>query len=349
MSNPWCEAATSAPAPAPAPASAKANNHNISLEQQQELPTCGLSTLKSLVKLWHILDALLGVILFIYGLSLLSTHLYLPICLTLGMAMLLCIRSMAGLSALTAVTHFMGRRGLQFSGMYLSPLAAIVFFAMSCLSSNHVFATYLHNHQKQLHLPSSWLLELQQHHPHILLITFSIATLIEMIRWFLVPMLYQWLVHCDTHMVPTTTATTTTTTTTTTPTSITPRRKRPWWWQQHQHQYPTETTTTTTTDDLHHPLLENHYPSWVHNTNNHSFSIDDGTSQQQQQHDTSFWSKWFGPNKEEGEVSFQSIQEEWASKSEEDPLWWSREEEERNEEEKPTVVGTNHESLTRIT
>lgn len=344
--NAWSEAAISA----------KANNHNVSLEQQQqqeeeasrraEFSTCGLSTLQSLVKLWHILDAFLGLSLVIYGLSILSTHSYLPICLTLGMGVLLCTRSMAGLSALTAViTQFVGRCGLQLSGMYLSPLAAIVFFVMTCLSNMYAFSTYLNNHHKQLHL--SWLLELQRHYPHVLLTTFSIATLVEMIRWYMVPRLYQWLVVFDTHMASSIVAPTLTTPTTTT---TTPRRKQqPWWWQQQRH--PPDTTTTTT-GDLYDPLLsENDYPPWAQYNKNQSFSIHHGTTpqqQQEQQQDTSFWSKWFGREEEEegGEVSFQSIQEEWASKSEEDPLWWSREEQ---EEVTTTTSHTTKESWTRKT
>lgn len=329
--NPWSEAA--------ATSANKANSKNVSLKQQQQpirrssrqaqFSTCGaLSTLRSLVKLWHILDALVGVILTVYGLSLLSSHLYLPICLLLGMGVLLCIRSVAGLSGLWLVSDdFMGRCGLRVSA-YLSPLVAIVFFVLSCLcamgNNNHAFTTYLRNHHKELHLPSKWLE--QQHTHHVLWMTFSIATLCEMIRWYLVPRLHQWLVAIDTHHMDSIVATTTTTPTTT------PRRK-PWWWQHDQ-------TDTAGDDHLHDPLLlENDYPWALHSHNNQSYSIHDGTSQQQ---DISFWSKWFGSDRKE-EVSFQSVQEEWASKSEEDPVWWSREEE---EEEPTTTTCTKKESWT---
>jgi hypothetical protein len=306
MTNPWTEAAA-----------APTNDHDIALEgirprtkQQDEFFTCGLVPLRFVVKTWHVLDAVAGFSLTVYGLSIIPSHLFLPLLLNLGMGVLLWIRSVAGMLGLQS--EVMTRCGLRVSGVYLSPLFGIVFFLLSCccMGNHAVLVEYLEDHHSQLHVSLEFVKWLQRHH-HALWVAFLLATLSEGIRWRLVPRLQQWLVDIDTHLdisnnTPTTPS------------------KRPWWWQHHR--------PSDRDDDLEDPLLQLHHgePHWA-NAHNNSYSIHDGTSQQQQQQeDNSFWSKLFGsPHQTRQEdVSFQSVQEEWASKSQEDPFWWSRDEEE---------------------
>jgi hypothetical protein len=280
--------------------------------------TCGLSTLRSVVKLWHVLDGVVGFSLTVYGLSIIPSHLFLPIFLILGMGVFLLIRCMAGLSGLQS--DLMTRCGLRVSGAYLSPVFGLVFFVLSCccMGNHAVLVEYLNKHHSQLHFLPQFVTWLQQHH-HALWVAFLISTLSEGIRWRLVPRLQQLLVDIDTHLdnIPNTPAT---------------PSKRPWWWQHHSRNSDRDI-------DLDEPLLQYHHegePHWVHAHNN-SYSIHDGTSpqQQQQQEDHSFWSKLFRPphKTREADVSFQSVQEEWASKSQEDPFWWSRDEEEEPKRE----------------
>ena len=87
MTNPWTEAAA-----------APTNDHDIALEairprtrQQDEFFTCGLVPLRSVVKTWHVLDAVAGFSLTVYGLSIIPSHLFLPLLLNLGMGVLLWI------------------------------------------------------------------------------------------------------------------------------------------------------------------------------------------------------------------------------------------------------------------
>jgi hypothetical protein len=323
MTNPWTEAAA---APKKDDDIALLGQEAIPLSrtrQQEELFmfTCGLSTLRSAVKLWHVLDGVVGFSLTIYGLSIIPSHLFLPLFLNLGMGVVLLIRSMAGLSGLHS--DLMTRCGLRVSGAYLSPVFGLVFFVFSCccMGNHAVLIEYLNKYHSQLHFLPQFVTWLQQHH-HALWVAFLISTLSEGIRWRLVPRLQQMLVDIDTHLdnnIPNT------------PTSPS---KTPWWWQHHHYR------NSDRNIDLDDPLLPHHHhhhhhegePPWVHAHNN-SYSIHDGTSPQQ---DNSFWSKLFrSPHKTRiDELSFQSVQEEWASKSQEDPFWWSRDEEEEPKREK---------------
>ena len=104
---------------------------------------------------------------------------------------------------------------------------------------------------------------------------------------------------------------------------------RPWWWRHSKRRI------HDNDDDLGDPLLSPSLPHWASEHQNQSYVMHHGMTTPEQ--DESFWSRLrrMGPPqsssttpRDDGSVDFASVQEEWASRSEQDPLWWSREEEE---------------------
>jgi hypothetical protein len=80
-------------------------------------------------------------------------------------------------------------------------------------------------------------------------------------------------------------------------------------------------------------LGNNGQPGWS-SSGNQSYLVDDGVAE----HASSrggFLGTWFGRGgrsssndnpRDDGSVDYASLNEEWASRSEEDPYWWTREE-----------------------
>jgi len=311
MTNPWANAAATIPQ----------NTNGINMTQaqrqrQQEI-TCWLSTLLLMTRVWHVLDGLVGLSLTIYGLTILSSHLHTPIILTLGLGILLLVRAFCGISGVNS--DMIHRVGLRVSGVYLSPILGLVFLILSflCMGKHAVLVDYLQKHASALHL-SNKLVSFLDHHHHALWVLLLSCAIMEAIRWWTIPKLHQWLLQMDTSLGSPDVEL-----------LYTPNRK-PWWWQ-HSHN-----------NGLHDPLLQyGEEPHWVHSSNSRHYSIHDGTSQN---HENSFWSRWFGscPQEEEESVDFASVQEEWASKSEEDPFWWSREEEETPVKNRSNVKQTEN-------
>lgn len=104
-----------------------------------------------------------------------------------------------------------------------------------------------------------------------------------------------------------------------TPQSRSTRGSRPWWW------------SSTPQNELSEPLLSPGVPRWVSGGRNQSYEEDAGLTTPQRRR----WFSLFRSTAQEevgddGSVDFASVQEEWASRTEEDPLWWSREEEDAN-------------------
>ena len=92
------------------------------------------------------------------------------------------------------------------------------------------------------------------------------------------------------------------------------RRTRPWWWKSPSQQ-----------NELEESLLSPGIPQWVSESN------DAGFSPLRPAQRRSWWpfrrsNRTFDNPRDDGSVDFQSVQEEWASRTEEDPYWWSREE-----------------------
>jgi len=113
----------------------------------------------------------------------------------------------------------------------------------------------------------------------------------------------------------------------------TPRRTaRPWWW-----------SLTPRRVSLSDPLLDDDIPQWV-SDGRQAYHQHSGVSPQRrrrrrQQNDHGgrswlfFWQK-ADNGRDDGSVDFASVQEEWASRSEEDPLWWTREEENKVDDDR---------------
>ena len=301
MTNPWSEAAGSPKNTVSTPLTAHQRH-------TQEEISCFLSTLQSLVRVWHVLDGLVGLILTLYGCILIPTHLIFPIFLTLGMGILLLVRSFAGLSGLNS--DALDRFGLRLSSVYLSPFLAFEYLILSflCMGNHAILVDYIQNHASQLHFSTQVVSFVETHH-HALWVVLLVSAIMELIRWWTVPILQAWLLQLDTSLGSPDIEL-----------LYTPNRK-PWWWQQQRQQ---RLSRREDENGLHDALLEQ--PHWAQQ-HNHSrnYSIHDGISQ----HDTSFWSRWFGSSPRDNDdesVDFASVQEEWASKSQEDPFWWSREE-----------------------
>jgi hypothetical protein len=262
-----------------------------------------------------------------------NSHLTTPLILTWTFGTLLLARAFFGL--LSSVHRrrrrheggiaIMRRLGLRLSALYLSPLFALVDFMISCLCmGNHaILIQYLQTHASKLHLSERLVTYIANHH-HAVWILFLSFTLLELIRWYMISIFHTWLLQMDTTLPLNHSSDVEQLLyrNTTTPISTT---KRPWWWQQQQHYSSPETT-------LQEPLLLLHnHRDWVHdNSRNNDYSMHHGVSSSP----TSFWSRWFTSRVHDGddddddddEVDFASVQEEWASKSQQDPFWWSREE-----------------------
>jgi hypothetical protein len=104
----------------------------------------------------------------------------------------------------------------------------------------------------------------------------------------------------------------------------TSRRSRPWWWNRHGSRTPLNADS-----DIHESLLENNgQPGWS-SSGNQSYLMDDGVSPS---NNRGLFGGWFGRvasssnPRDYGSVDYESLNEEWASRSEEDPYWWTREE-----------------------
>lgn len=101
------------------------------------------------------------------------------------------------------------------------------------------------------------------------------------------------------------------------------RRRRPWWWNRsrgHEND-----------SNMHASLIGNNgQPRWT-NSGNQSYLMDDGVEGTPSSR--GLLSGWFGRirnndsnPRDDGSVDYESLNEEWASRTEEDPYWWTKEE-----------------------
>jgi hypothetical protein len=104
----------------------------------------------------------------------------------------------------------------------------------------------------------------------------------------------------------------------------TPRRHRPWWWNRHN-----SVSRVDGDERMRESLLGNNgQPRWS-SSGNQSYLMDDGVGGTPR----SFLGSLFGGRRsdssnprDDGSVDYESLNEEWASRTEEDPYWWTREE-----------------------
>ena len=297
MTNPWADAAASkrqAPHEPGTPRSAAAG------VERYHSQSCQLTTLRSVVRLLHVLDALVGLLFIVYGILLVHhKSVLLAMSFSVAVGTLLLFRAAVG----TASIHsdLLLRCGLQVSAT-VCPVLALLWGTLSVtLMFNHsVVLEYLQEHETALHLSGKFLSWLQAHR-HALWVTLLVSSVLEVIRWRMVKRLQKLLLQVDTQLFL--------------QDDPPPSSKRPWWWQTRRRRQQQQDT------DLEDPLLTT--PHWTSDSLDRNYSMHHGTTTSPQ----SFFSRWFSSAQKEDadEPSFASVQEEWASRSEEDPFWWTKE------------------------
>lgn len=102
------------------------------------------------------------------------------------------------------------------------------------------------------------------------------------------------------------------------------RHEQPWWWQS-----PSRSRHTSTE-----PLLNEGRPHWS-SSDSRGYHMEHGVGEQPPSSSTSptrssWWpfSRWqsLDGGRDDGSVEYASLNEDWASRSQEDPFWWTREE-----------------------
>lgn len=260
-----------------------------------------------LVNLWHFFDFFIGSTFMIYGIILWIEARLSKVVLAsvIAIGLFLIIRACVGTYSL--YKDFFNRFGMLLSG-YQSVLMTFSLFITSiiCFFERQKISPYLIRHKHDMHVPNFFLHFIEKH-VHFLWILLLVLSVIEALRWISLLNYREYLLEDDKISIQLSLQAPT-------------RNRQPWWWKP-------QGPENNQTGDLHEPLLE---PTWtVSNTN--SYQMDEGLD-----HDNNantIWSSIFGRRaknnrnpRDDGSVDFASVQEEWASRSEQDPLWWAREE-----------------------
>lgn len=99
------------------------------------------------------------------------------------------------------------------------------------------------------------------------------------------------------------------------------RLRRPWWWSS-------TSQLEDDSDGLRQSLLSPGVPRWVSNRQDGEYDETTGVTPPRRRAKRSWLAFWKSSSREnlrdDGSVDFASVQEEWASRAEEDPFWWSR-------------------------
>ena len=252
---------------------------------------------RCVVNTCHVGDALIGFLMLLYSFVLRmeenSPKAIAWIFFSLGT--LLAFRAAVGT---WSVYHdLLGRMGILLSS-YVSVLLSFSLFVCSMVSlgMRQKIALYLTAHQGDLHLPPK-VVTFTSSHVHFIWVTLLVSCLVEAVRWIIMSKFHECMIEEDELSIQLL------------PPSSARQNRKPWWWS-------TRRNGNVGRHDLAGPLLE---PSWTA-TSNHGWN-------------KPFWKRIFprGPTSErnvrdDGSVDFASVQEEWASRSEEDPLWWTRDE-----------------------
>ena len=283
------------------------NPHNDGDEESVDPEGCGFLTLYKGLQVWHGLDIILGILMIVYA-CVQKPHVSATVFLVaLSVGILVAIRSLTGTLAL-ATDHQVRRLALRISAG-TSPILACTWFVLMCINlvvPGHV-RQYLQQHKLLWKGLQTW----EASHKGTLTLIFLGICVLECIRWQLVMKLHHQLERLELQE------------------EAEARRRadrqissphRPWWWHKHsQHQL-----------DPNDPLTDSLLPVTADRTG--------------EDYDHSGWT-FFGRKKkrtrnnsnnvrDDASVDFASVQEEWASRAEEDPYWWSRD----DDEERPKVV-----------
>lgn len=280
---------------------------------------CGFNTLYAGLQVWHLLDVMIGGCITLYG-ALISSHSSvetITVVLLLAVGILILARALGGACALWTESTC-ERFGLAVSAGTSPILAGIwlVFAGINVIAHGHL-QSYIAKHKLLWEPLQKW----EASHKGTVSLLLLAAFVLECVRWHLVKSLQRKLASLE---------------------AIEDAREReladrrtrlpdrPWWWRRGSNAL-----------DPNDPLTDSLLPVSGEQGNNDASTM---------RHPA--WS-FFGRRqrnnnhlREDASVSFASVQEEWASRSEEDPYWWSREEESRHDKNKSSSPPTQEISWT---
>lgn len=299
--NPWADAAARTQATAKSSFQVNsADDWHLGRNQEEEEvdpDSCGFRTLYQGMQGWHLFDLLMGLLVLLYGSVISSSSVAtIAIVLIMGVGILLLTRAICGILALWT-DNFCHRCGLPISAG-TSPILAFTWFVLMFINltaPGHV-QKYLEQHGMLWRFLQNWENSNNQRLTMFLLGAF----LLECARWQLVQNLNRKLEILEASEDARAR-------------ERSERRnrfaERPWWFGRRSR--------TNTNDD---PLTDSLLPV---------------ASDRDQQSAAPSWTFFGRPRRaqrehnnvrEDASVGFASVQEDWASRTEEDPYWWSREE-----------------------
>lgn len=263
---------------------------------------------KTCTATWHILfDGLVGVLLSIYAILLhdVSKSMLLWAVLV-SLAMVRIVRCAMILTALYAQVHAFG---FLTASAWTSACMSVLHFipSMVALGMRRNLITYLTNHASQWYIGTR-ALHFYEHHSNVIWIVTLVVAAMEFVSsiWLFY---YRWNYLNEDDDGYNASGT---------------RRQcsGPWWWQTSNH-----AAESSQLDD---PLLPH---AWANNM------AHDDTAYEANHGIASFnfrrpWPRWFTTTtttqpsssnaRDEGSVDFSDVQDDWASRSQEDPFWWTK-------------------------
>jgi hypothetical protein len=325
--------------------------------------SCRMTTIRCAVHSWLWTDFLFGLVWGVYGLALWRESSHAPsqdneqsqqpsppklvMFVALTVAILLLTRftaaslSLAVTATDTDTAEFcVGRRCGLLVGAYLAPvlsLGYVTVFSFVAAAGRGAVSRYLHAHHTVLYLPVTWtrLATSTPHRFHGLLTVLLVLAVTECIQWRVYLEYRRYLLQRDVLELEHPPAIAT-------PDSSTRRRhaNRPWWWQSPGGDHTQDETLTRNllseeNDDDNADGLANDpssgQPRWALPS-----PFSQGRRRRRNSNNSGNNSRWWGFQwkhhdsidghdvRDDGSVDFAEVQEEWASRTEEDPFWWSR-------------------------
>lgn len=263
--------------------------------------------IRCVVNSWHFVDVSVGFAILVYGIVLhkerKESKALIGTLLVLGTVLML--RALLG--TYSTYKDICQRVGVLVSAYSSSVMSFVLFTAsMISLEKRQDIAAYFRAHQEDLHLRAPWITFIENH-VHFIWVTLLVGCVIEAIRSISLVSYRTYLLDQDElslQLLP----------------QSSRRNRKPWWWSRRP--------ADNHPEELVDPLLD---PRWA-TANNRSYEMDHGLDSGTI---PSMWSRVFGARnksnvRDDASVDFASVQEDWASRTEEDPLWWTRDEGESN-------------------
>jgi hypothetical protein len=289
--NPWAQDAMTEPWNALRDETTAASAGAATSEREHDAVKTCTATL-------HItLDGLVGVLLCVYAFLLEEHDISKPIfAVLLWLGTVRIVRCAMMLTALYAHVYAFG---FITASAWTGACMSVVYFipSMAALGIRRKLTTYVTNHASQWYIGTR-ALHFYEHHSNVIWIVTLVVAAMELVSsiWLFY---YRWsYLNSDDD-----------------DNAGGPRRHRPrpWWWQ------PANNAEPSLLED---PLLPHPWASMARDTEyeaNHGIAAN-----------TRPWSRWFAKQpssnhaRDEGSVDFSDVQEDWASRSEEDPFWWTK-------------------------